>query len=279
MSDTGKSFGSDAGAADEVDRAIAYVAILDAQFVARIRGADLAVIDEVALVQGRPLATAHRRFLERMGTSTGGLDVGKFDTSAGGLVSALEMTYGDPPAGFELFAVGIDEPFQDLYLVDRRGGSAIELLNSRAGTTYATLAHDVGTVQAVSIAQFIAMSALRQHFVDVAPYRCLLVSRAGSRESLGDRESTAAQSALGVLETFARRLGLMQLWFSSRMTKAFCASVGETKLLCVAVVARQLPGGETLIDVAANQSDLFASIAEALNSMPDIATVARDAAR
>ncbi|APR81033.1 Hypothetical protein A7982_06380 [Minicystis rosea] len=230
---------------DDIDRAIDYCETLDEGFRARIRGATTEVIDGVADGLGRPLDAGHRRFLERLGESAGGLDFGTLDPSAAVLVRSLRMTYGDPPPGFELFAVGRDEPFEDLYLVERNGTRVLELLNSRKGTTYGSLADDAGTILAGSIAELMCVRALRRHVADVLPFRAVL----GQTEDGG--------AGLDVLDTVLARLGLLPLWFSSALTRVATAPG-------LVVIGRQPPGGALVVRLASADGEVFAAVETAL---------------
>lgn len=236
---------------DDIERAIAYCDTLAPGFSSRIRGAPAAVIDKVAARLRRPLAAPHRRFLERMGELTGGLDFGELDTSAQGLADGLAATYGTPLAGFELFGIGVDEPYEDLYLVERAGVRTLEFLNSRVGTTHDTLAGDAGTIAAATIAEFICSSMLRRHVVARMPHR---------QGYLLQRQDDAAApypAALDSLDRIAAGLGLERLWFSSQAAR-FHAAEG------LVLTARQGERTSFVLTVTADDREAIATADEAL---------------
>ncbi|NRR33351.1 hypothetical protein HSX11_24550 [Oxalobacteraceae bacterium] len=238
-------------APDDIDRAIAYCDTLAPGFSARIRGASAQQLDALAELQGRPLDLPHRRFLETMGGSTGGLDFKQLDTSAQGLLTGLGATYGTPVAGFELFAVAEDEPYRDLYLVARDQERALESMNSRIGTTHASLAGDSGSRVAATIAEFVCHAMLRQAVTDHLPHR------QGYLLQRQHAASAPEPTVLDALDRIAAKLGLAQLWFSSPTTR-FHVADGTV------IIARQTARQPFTVTVMAKDREAIADTDEAL---------------
>lgn len=222
---------------DDIDRAIAYCAVLDPAFASRIEGASGERIGEVEDLAGHPLTKEHRAYLRRLGTSTGGLDFGPYDSSAARLERVFAATYGKPEPGFELFAVGVSEPHEDIYLVRRDDVCVLELLSTRMGVTHATLAGDQGRTVAGSIAELMCRSMLWQAVVARMPWRRTLAL------PLAAGPQPPEPPMLAGFDAVAAELRLPLLWFSSTT-----ARVAATDTMVA--IARQGPSLRLLVTVA-----------------------------
>jgi hypothetical protein len=236
---------------NDIDRAIAYCATLDPTFESGILGASPEQIEDVEDLLRRPLVGEHRRYLERMGASTGSLSFGLLNSSAHRVAKTLSATYGEPEPGYELFAVGEDEPFEDLYLVERQGSTTLELLSSRLGTAHATLAGDAGIVVAGSIAELMCRTMLQTRIVAPMPWRQTLALPPGNWPEI------AEPWKLEEFDRTATQLGLPLLWFSSETTRV-AASEG------MVVIARQAPRLQLLITISANDEQACIAAGRAL---------------
>jgi hypothetical protein len=186
-----------------------------------------------------------------MGELTGGLDFDVLDTSAQGLADGLAATYGTPLAGFELFGIAQDEPFEDLYLVERAGVRTLEFLSSRVGTTHDTLAGDAGAVAAATIAEFVCGSMLQRHVAARMPHR------QGYLLQRQDNAGAPEPAALDTLDRIAAGLGLERLWFSSAAARFHAASG-------IVLIARQSAHRSFVLTVTADDREAIATADEAL---------------
>ena len=195
---------------------------------------------------GRPLSDVHRSYLERLGEHIAWLSFGAFDTSAVALLAAHQATSGTIPPEFDLFAQATDEPYEDIFLVDRgRGAPLVEALNTRLGCSYDNLAGDEGTVIAGTLPEWICRQALR-HFP---------LSRLALRAAYYEEQPT--RPLLGEFDRIAESLRLEPLWFNNWMTHA----VSRDSLVAVAT---DVPGSGLVVQAAATEPDLFVPLCEAL---------------
>jgi hypothetical protein len=198
---------------EDIDRAVDFCGWLDRSFLDRIGGAPAEEIERVEELLRRPLVPQHRRYLELLGASTGGLDFGELDSSAATLERSLASTYGEPEPGYTLFAVGDDEPYEDLYLVERNGNFTLELLSTRVGAMHETLGGDAGIIAAGSISELMCMRMLEQR----------VLARMRSQRSYGlpsaDASEPAGSPLLDQFSDVARQLRLPTRWFSSAVTR------------------------------------------------------------
>ncbi|WP_438039109.1 hypothetical protein [Sorangium sp. So ce128] len=202
---------------DDIDRVVTFCAALDASFPGAVRGADAATLRRIESRMGRALLPVHRRFLELLGADAAWLTLGPFDASAASLDEALAATRDAPPEGFTLFALGRDDPFEDLYLVESEGAEArLELINTRTGYSFANIAPDEGEVLAGSLSQLLCVSALADRSRHVLPIHSVLAERTQRPDTLARFRDEARRRAFG------------DLWFSNAIA---CAVTWEDTVI------------------------------------------------
>lgn len=194
---------------NEMAAALAFCRVLQAGFFDAAEGVDAGKIAELESAQGMAVGPDHRALLEALGRSVGRLAIGDFDITPDTLIRAHKATRGPLPAGFELIGRGTDEPFEDLFLVDRGYRQPVlESLNTRFGCDYANLVEDEPAITAGSCAEWVARIAFRQSLPGFA------LSGIYFRHFSDDPPPLAAVARL------CQRLALNALDFSDEITYA-----------------------------------------------------------
>lgn len=100
-----------------IDRCIDFCRLLDPAFPAGLRGSTAADIDAFERASRRPLREIHRAFLEKMGESTGSLNLGAYSTSPARLLAERAATLPGLGPDAELFAVPTGDNEDEILLL------------------------------------------------------------------------------------------------------------------------------------------------------------------
>jgi len=240
---------------DAIDRCIDYCATYDPSFPSRIRGATPEQLARLDAAAGRPSSELHRRYLERLGNDSAWLDLGPFDARIEPLIHSHETTPGSTPEGIELFAIALDEPYADAFLIHRGAEAGVGLHTTMEGAGYAGFRDWALRPIASSLASLLCLIPLERYTLAPMPLK--------RRLSLVEPR----EESLSRIEEIASAYGFTPLWFSDAMARVLVRAATWM------VVQRSRPDGPIGLRVASTDrlvaEELIAALEEGLPLQQD----------